>query len=129
MPTAGDTYRAIVHWVMPEQVDAVNVLGLKILAGTCTDAELMTTLATYLTTAYAFLQTFIHDQVDIADAKIVKVVWSGTAWVTDQIVGTIFPTFTATVPTDMLPHACSAVVTMPTAVPKRRGRIKRNNNG
>lgn len=124
MPVAGDVYRVAAHFTMPEQVDAYNVLGLKVISGTCTDAELLTAGASWMTTAYAYLQGVMHNQVDLADARVTKVVWSAGAWITDQIVGTIFPTFTAADGTDMLPHAVAPYVTFETLAPKRKGKIK-----
>jgi hypothetical protein len=120
---AGDIMRAAVNWVMPEQVDAYNVLGLVCYQGTCSDSDFLTSCATWMTSAYSALQGVIHNQVDIATARITQVTWSGTEWIVTRVIGTIFPTFAATDANDMLPHAVAGVVTFPTAIPTRRGRI------
>lgn len=123
MPSSGDHFRAIVGWTMPEQVDAANVLAFKMVSGTCTDSEFQTALAAYLTTAYGYLQGVVHNNVDIAEVKVVEVTWSVASWITTRLVGTISPSFTSTDSGEMLPHACSGVIVMPTSVPKRRGRV------
>lgn len=119
----GDKLRLALEFEMPEEQKAMNILGLSMTSGTATDAQFLTAAATFITTCYATLQGVIHNQVDINDGIINTVVWSGTAWVVDRLIGTILPTFSPTDAADMLPHACAAVVTMPTILPKKRGRI------
>lgn len=123
MPTADDIFRAAVHITMPEQVDAYNILGLKCLAGSCTDAEFLTACATYIQNLYATMDDVMSDQVDLAETTVTKVIFSVDKWIVDALVGTFLPSFTATETADMLPHAMAAVLTLPTAIPKKRGRI------
>lgn len=120
---SGDTLRLALNWTMPEQVDAYNILGLRCISGTCTEAEFLTACASWVNTAYQTLQSVIHNQVDLAAGTISEVTWSGTEWVVARLIGTILPTFAATNANQMLPHACSGVVVFPTATPKKRGRV------
>lgn len=120
----GNIFRVVVHWAMPEQVDANNVLGLICASGSCTDAELLTAVAAWLTTAFGYLQGAMHNQVDLADARVVQVVWSGAEWITNRVLGTVMPTFAATDANDMLPHAVSPHVTFNTLAPTRKGKVK-----
>ena len=119
----GALLRLILTYDMPESQEAQNVLGLGMTGGQATDAQFLTACATWVNGAYGTLQGIMHNNVDLYEGKVIKVIWSGTAWITDRLIGTLFPTFTATDGTDMLPHAVSGVVTMPTIVPKKRGRI------
>lgn len=122
--SGGDIVRVAVNYTMPEQVDAFNVLGFQCNSGTSTDAQFITAMATFLTAAFATLQTSIHDQVGIAEGIISKVTWTGTEWLVTESIGSCFPTFTPSNVNDMLPHAVSPYVTFPTATPQRKGKIK-----
>jgi hypothetical protein len=121
---SGDVFRVAAHFTMPELVDAYNILGLKCTTGSCTDAELMTAAAAWVTTAYGALVGAIHDNVDLYECRVTKMLWSGTEWYVAQVLGLFFPTFTATDSTDMLPHEVAPYVTMETAAPRRKGKIK-----
>lgn len=119
----GDLVRLIQSFSMPEEVIAQNVLAFRATAGESTDAQLLTAAATFMSTLYTNLVGIMHNQVSTSDCKVVKVVWSGGAWITDRVIGTFLPGVTGTDGTDMLPHAVAGVLTLPTAVPKRRGRV------
>lgn len=121
--SSGETFRAVVTLDMPESQIAQIVLGLLCESGSCTDAQLLTAAATWLQSAFDRLDTIVHDQVDIQDCVISEVAWSVTYWEVQRLIGTCFPTFAPTNTGEMLPHACSAVITMPTVKPKKRGRI------
>lgn len=121
--SAGDIFRVAVKYSLPDLVTAYNVLGLYCTAGSCTDAELLTAVDSWLTTAYAYLQSSLSDAIDIDEARVSKMLWVATEWVVQEIIGTVYPTFTSTDTQDMLPHAVAAVVTMPTIVPRRKGKI------
>jgi len=123
MPSADDVYRAAVHITLPEQVDAYNILGLKCIAGSCTDAEFLAAAATYIQNVYATVDDVLQQNVDLAETTITKVVFSVDKWIVDALVGTFLPTFTATETGDMLPHIMAMVLTLPTAIPKKRGRV------
>lgn len=122
MPEIGDIFEAAVEWTMPDEVEAYNVFDFILSDGTATDAQIMSTIGSIMNTAYAFLQADIQNTVDIQEAKINKVIWSGTKWIVDRIVGIIYPVFTGGNLSDMLPHACSPCVTFTTTTPKVRGR-------
>lgn len=124
MATVGDVYRVANHFTMPEQVDAYNIFGLKQTAGTCTDVELVAAIGPWVEAAYAWLLSYIHSTVELQDTRISKMVWSGTEWIVQSILGTIFPTATFTGAGDMLPHAVSPYITFETAAPKRKGKVK-----
>lgn len=121
--TAGDVLRAAVEFTMPEQVDAFNILGLKVLTGSCTDAELLAAVGGWLTGAFSWLEAGISDQVDIANCRVTKMAWVATQWEVSAVIGNVIPTFTAEAVDDMLPHAVSSVITLPTGKPTSRGRI------
>ncbi len=121
---SGDIIRVAQHIVMPEQVDAYNVIALLCTTGTSTDAQLLTNLETWVATAYANLQARIHDQVDLAEGRVARMEWQATEWIVTEIIGTILPTFAATNSFDMLPHAVSPYVTFDTSAPTRKGKIK-----
>ena len=120
---AGNLMRLVLTWDMPEEQTAQNVLGLGMTGGECTDAQLLTAAATWVSNAFATVQGIVHDQVDLVDADVSKVIWSGASWVTDRVIGSFIPTFAATDATQMLPHAVAGVITFPTIVPKKRGRV------
>lgn len=120
---SGDKFRVQVKWSLPDLVTAYNILGLGCTAGTCTDAQLLTAIDSWLVTAYAYLQTSLQSGADIDEAQVNRVTWSGTEWLVSEVLGTLYPTFTATNGAQMLPHAVAAVVTMPTIVPRRKGKI------
>lgn len=120
---AGDLFRIAQHITMPEQVDAYNVLGVRCESGTCTEAEFLTAAATWVTGLYANLQGVIHNQVDLAEGTLNQVVWSVDAWVVDRLIGTILPSFTPTDANDMLPHAVAGVISFPTDIPRKFGRV------
>ena len=122
--SANDVLRVAMHLITPEQVDAYNVIGLFCTAGTCTDAQLLAAVGCWLSTAYVFMQSHINDQVDLAEGRVAKMVWSGTEWITNEIIGTVLPNFTATNVDDMLPHAVSPYVTFDTLAPTRKGKVK-----
>lgn len=121
--SADEKFRAVISFDMPESQVAQIVLGLLCVSGTCTDAQLLTAAATWIQTAFDYLDGIVHDQVAITDCVISEVAWNVTYWEVQRLVGTCFPTFVPTNADEMLPHACSAVVTMPTIKPKKRGRI------
>lgn len=119
----GDTFRVAVKYSLPEVVTAYNILALVCTAGSATDAELLTAIDSWLVTAYAYLQTTLRATLDIDEARVTKVVWDVSEWVTQQVLGTVYPTFTATNANHMLPHASAGVVTLPTIDPVRKGKI------
>lgn len=120
---AGDIFRLAQHITMPEQVDAFNVLGIRCESGTCTEAEMLTAAATWVTGLYANLQAVMSDQVDLAEGTLNEVIWSVDQWVVNRLIGTILPAFTATGVSDMLPHAVAGVVSFPTDIPRKFGRV------
>lgn len=120
----GDIFRIAQHITMPEQVDAYNVVALLNGVGTCTDAQLLTNVAAWLSAAYVYLQAQIHDQVDLAEGRVARMAWSGTEWIVSEIIGTILPAFTATNADEMLPHAVAPYVTFDTLAPTRKGKVK-----
>ena len=121
--SVGDVFRVAVKWSLPDLVTAYNILGLTCTAGSSTDAQFLTAIDSWLVTAFAFLQTSLSAQVDIDEARVQRMNWTGTAWEVAEVIGTLYPVFTATNGTDMLPHALSALVTLDTIVPKRKGKI------
>lgn len=122
MPDPGDIFNVALRFALPEGVEAYNVYDFLLSTGSATDAELLTVIAAKLTDAYAFLQDQIRSTVNMQEGKVNKVIWSGTEWIVDRIVGQVIPTFTPTRTDDMLPHAVSPVVTFFTNTPKVRGR-------
>jgi hypothetical protein len=123
MPQIGDIYRAVLHWTLPEQVDAYNVLGLEVTAGSCSGGQLLTAAAAFLTDVVAELEDSIEANVDLVDCKLSKMIWTGVKWEVDVLLGPFFPTFAASGSDELLPQLVAAVTTFPTNVPKRRGRI------
>ncbi len=121
--SAGDIFRVALEWSLPDLVTAYNVLGLVNSTGTCTDAELLTAVDAWLVTALAFVQTTISDDVDVVEARVSRMLWSLGEWVVTEVLGTVFPVFTATDATDMLPHAVAGVITFPTIAPTRKGKV------
>lgn len=119
----GDLIRLVVTYDMPEEQKAQNVFAMRASAGECTDAQLLTAAATFISSLYATVQGIIHNNVDLNDCKIVKVVWGGAEWITDRVIGNFIPTFTASDGTDMLPHEVTGQMTFPTSVPKRKGKL------
>lgn len=120
---ADDVIRVAVEYDMPESQKAFNVLGMKCISGTCTDLELLTALATYVNGAWATLAGSIHNQVELASCRVTKMSWQTTEWVVSAVLGSFIPSFTPTDANDMLPHAVSGVIVMPTVKPTSRGRI------
>jgi hypothetical protein len=121
--SVGDVFRVAVKWSLPDLVTAYNILGLTCTAGSATDAQFLTAIDSWLVTAYAYLQTSITSQADIDEARVQRMGWVAPDWVVTEVLGTLYPTFTATNGAQMLPHAVAALVTMDTAVPKRKGKI------
>lgn len=121
--SSGDVFRVAQHFEGPELVEAYNILGLKCTAGTCTDAELLTAISTWLNTAYGYIVAVISDQVTMSEARVTKMLWSGTEWVVGSLIGSVLNPVTFTETTDMLPHAVSFVPVSATAKPTSRGRI------
>ncbi|MCK5292871.1 MAG: hypothetical protein KAR39_12750 [Thermoplasmata archaeon] len=121
---SGDIFRVAQHITMPEQVDAYNVIALLCTTGTCTDEQLLTNLEAWISTLYVNLQAEIHDQVDLAEGRVARMEWQTTEWIVTEIIGTILPTFVAANADEMLPHAVSPYVTMDTAAPTRKGKVK-----
>jgi len=119
----GSVYRVPVKWSLPDLVTAYNVLGLVCTAGSATDAQLLSAIDAWLTTAYAYLQTSLNSAADIEEAQVNDMGWTGTEWVVSSVVGVVYPTFTASNGAQMLPHAVSGLVTFPTAVPRRKGKV------
>lgn len=122
--SAGDIFRVVVGYEMPEEQLAANVIGLLVASGTCTDAQLLAAVATFIGTVYQTVQGAISVNVDLAETRLVKMLWSGTEWITSAVIGSFTPTFTSTDVADMLPHAVSPTATFPTADPKRKGKVK-----
>jgi len=122
--TSGDIFRLVVGYEMPNEQEASNVLGLKINSGTGTDLEMAAAAAAFITSLYANLQGVIHNQVDLAECRLVEVTWAGAEWITARVLGTFSPAFTPTDANDMLPHAVAPVITLPTLDPKRKGKVK-----
>ena len=120
---AGDIFRLAQHFEGPEQVDAYNIIALKCISGTCTDAELLAAVSTWLKAAYDELVDVISDQVDMAECRVTKMLWSGTEWIVDSLIGSVLNPSTFAETTDMLPHAVSAVPVFATAKPTSRGRV------
>lgn len=122
MASPGDIYRLAVEFGMPGTQLAYNIFDVYQLSGSCTDAELLTAAASFMTDCYAELVGIVHSNVDLNECRVNKMVWSGTAWIVDRLVGTIFPTFVPIDANDMLPHACAPVVLFPTGFPRRVGK-------
>ena len=120
---ANDVFELALHYVMPEDVDAYNILRFFNLSGTATDAQLLVTMAAFVTTAYTTLLGIMSNQVDVADGVLNKIVWTGVKWEVNALVGTILPALTGTDGTDMLPHQCTGLVTFPTLLPRKFGKI------
>lgn len=121
--SSGDVLRVAQLFEGPEQVDAYNVLGLRCTAGTCTDAEVLAAISTWLNTAYGQIVNMISNQVTMSTGRVAKMAWSGTEWVVSNIIGTVLNPVTFNETTDMLPHAIAAVPVFYTAKPTSRGRI------
>ena len=121
--TAGEVLQVALDMPMPEQVNAFNVLRFLCESGSATDAEILTAIGSWITAAYTSLLTAMSDQVDVSNGRVAKIAWSGTEWITNQIVGTILPGLTGTRTEDMLPHAVAACITFPTDKPQSRGRV------
>jgi len=120
----GDIFRVVVGWDMPDEQLAANVLGLICSSGTGTDAQLLTAAASWVGTMYGTLASAVNQFVDLGETRIVKMSWTGTEWETSSVLGTFTPTFSATNIYEMLPHAVACTVTMPTANPRRKGKVK-----
>lgn len=118
-----DVFRVAVEFSMPAVQKAYNVIGLKCTAGSATDAQLMSAIDSWLVTAYAFLQGNISTDVDIVEYVVTRMVWSAGKWLVQEVMGSATPVFTATDGADMLPHATAGVVTFPTFVPRRKGKV------
>jgi len=123
MPEAGDLYRTAVHFTMPEQVDAYNVLAWQIVSGICPEAGLMAFLGSALAGVYDCIAALIVEPVDIVDAEVTQVKWYEGKWLVEKLLGKVFPAFAAANLSDMLPHAVSAVLSMLTTKAKCRGRV------
>lgn len=121
--SSGDIFRAALKYSMPDTQTAYNVLGFMCTAGSCTDTELLTALDSLLVTALAYIAGNIFSGVDVDEARVTGMVWTAGEWVVDRLVGSIVPTFTPTDANHMLPHAVAGVITLPTAHPRRRGRV------
>ena len=121
---SGDIFRLVVGYLLPLDVIAANVLGLKINSGTGTDAEMLAAAATFIASLYANIAGVTHNQADLDEARLVEVAWNGSEWITQRVLGTFTPAFTPTDANDMLPHAVAATVTLPTTAPRRKGKVK-----
>lgn len=122
MPSESTVYNAALRFAMPDSVEAYNVFDFLFSGGTATDAEVLTAIGAEVAAAYAYLQNFIYQTVSMQECKVNKVIWSGTAWIVDQIIGQVSPSFTAASTNQMLPHAVAPCVLFPTTYPKRRAR-------
>ena len=122
MPTQGDIFEATVNFLYDNDQKAVNVYDLVIGAGTCTDGELLTGCASFMTAAYANLLSRMRSTIDLQDCVVNELIWSVNEWIVTRNVGICFPTFTATDTLDMLPHSCAALVEFPTNVPRVVGK-------
>lgn len=118
-----DVFRVALEWSMPELTKAFNVLGFRCSSGSCTDGELLTALDALFVTALAYIAGNTYSTSDVEEGRVSKMEWVAGAWEVAQVLGVITPTFTPTDGTDMLPHAVAGVITLPTAHPRRRGRI------
>ena len=123
MPEVGDIYRVKVEWTLPEQVNAYNQFGVVVTNSTCSNEELLDGIEEWLESAYSELEDSLNVDVTVVSAYVTKVQWSVDHWEVESIIGTRILGIDGTDSTDMLPHAVAAVVTFPTTVPKRRGRV------
>ena len=122
MPEAGEYFQVAQRFETAVSGDMMNIYVWKVLTGTCTDGELMTAMASLLTTAYGRIVSQIHQTVSIQEGTVSKLLWSGTEWYVLRYVGTIYPTMTATNASQALPHATSALVQFPTTKPRVVGK-------
>jgi hypothetical protein len=122
MPSPGDIFEAAMRFEMPEDVEAYNTFVFELINGTATDSDILTTAAAILSSAYGYVDSFMSTLVNDQECKVNELIWSGTKWVVDRIVGIAYPTVTTASVGQMLPHACAPVVELMTTKPKCRGR-------
>jgi len=122
--SSGDVLRVALHYTMPEQVDAYNIIGLLCTAGTATDAQVITALATWTNTMLATIVGAVENSVACAQGRVAKMIWSVSYWQVQTIIGTYIPTWSPTNANDMLPHAVAPYITLETADPRRKGKLK-----
>lgn len=120
---AGDVFRLAQHFEGPEQVQAFNILALKCVTGTCTDAELLAAASTWLKAAYDECIDLISDQVTMSECRVTRMIWSVNKWLVTELIGSVLNPSTFAETTDMLPHAVAAVPVFATAKPTSRGRV------
>lgn len=122
MPATGDIYELAMRFLIDGEEDALNVYDFAVTAGTCTDAELLTALAATMTTAYGYLSGIVANNVDDQTSPVSKLVWSGTQWIVDTLIGYVYPTITFTNTADALPYQNSPLVRFLTVFPRVVGK-------
>lgn len=120
----GDILQVVQTINMPDLVKAQNVFTfIAGGTGTATDPVITATIEVFLENFYDELAGRISSAVSLAEATINAMSYDITdGWLVDRNVGTAEPSVTFGATGDMLPHASAAVITAPTAVPKRRSR-------
>lgn len=120
----GDILQVVQNIDMPDLVKAQNVFTfIAGGTGTATDGVITATLEGFLENFYDELAGRISGAVSLAEAVISVMEYDiDDGWLVSRNVGTAEPSVTFSASGDMLPHAVAAVITAPTAVPKRRSR-------
>jgi hypothetical protein len=122
MPTVGDVYELAMHFLVDGEEDCYNIFNYAVTNGNCTDAELLTALASAMTTAYGFLLAQVSNNVNAQTSKVTKIIWTGVKWQTQTIVGTILPSIAFANTGDTLPYQIAALVKFPTIFPRVVGK-------
>lgn len=122
MPTVGDIYKLALEFETIDAGKMMNIFDVEVDAGACSDLQLLAGLATWVNVAYGALVTCVHNTVSCQTSQVSKMLWTGTAWIVDRLVGIILPTVNFTNANEALPHATSALVQFLTTKPRVVGK-------
>ena len=123
MPTVGDLFRVVVPFDITAVGKAANVIAFEVIDGTCTDAELLAGVETWLESVYGEWLGLCRNTMSHEEATCWEMSYSAPDWEVSRIVGYFTPDVTYTEISENVPIGIAALVTTKTVKPRTFGRL------
>jgi hypothetical protein len=125
MPGVGDVFRVVVRFNLNDITLATNTIAFSVVAGTCTDSELLAGCEQWVEDIYTEVDDCIRTDVSVEDSTVYEMTYNGSTsqWEVSRIVGVISPSLTFTEIAETIPYGVAGLITLPTSHPRTFGRL------
>lgn len=112
----GQAVKAVVHIIMPQSVDHVNVFYFEsAFQADQDDDDVVAAVETWVEALYTTIDDLLSDELTMGDVEVYKYDSGQTRW---DLIGTADPSVTFAATSEMLPHGVSALVRAYTTNPR-----------